>query len=222
MQLVIGTGEIGKAIANVLGCKSHDIEPIDGQFDILHICFPYSDSFNGVVKSYRERYKAKYVVIHSTVPVGTSSELNAIHSPVNGKHPDLEQSIRTFTKVFAGEGADVVASHFKDKGCKVKVFSKPENTEAGKLWSLNIYGLNILIQKEIYAYCKAKGLDFDEVYTEYVDIYNNGYSDMGLSQFQMYKLENSNGKIGGHCIIDNQKHLDSELADYLVKWNNKL
>ena len=221
-HLIIGKGEIGKAIQKVLNCDIRDISEFEGGYDVIHICFPYSFSFIDSVKKYKEIHKAEYIVIHSTVPVGTTRKLHAIHSPVNGKHPNLYQSIKTFTKFFAGRDAWKIAQEFKEKGVPVKVMNKPENTEAGKLWSLNIYGLNVIIMKEIHEYCRKKSLDFKEVYNDYVEMYNDGYQQMGLPQFKMYNLEFIEGKIGGHCIIQNMDNLDHKLAELLQVLNDNL
>lgn len=220
-HLVIGLGQIGQAIQKLFVCDGRDTENLEGDYDVIHICFPYSESFIENVKKYKKQYKAKYVVIHSTVPVGTCTQIGAIHSPVTGKHPDLLESIKTFTKFFAGENAKVIANEFAIYGCKVKVLNKPENTEAGKLWALNIYGINVLLEKEIYRYCQENNLDFDDVYTEFVDMYNNGYRAMDMPEFQQYKLKHVDGKIGGHCVIQNMPHLKSKFAELLITWNEK-
>ena len=216
-HLVIGLGQIGNAVRELLDCDGRDMQNIEGEYDVIHICIPYSETFEAQVKAYQHQYKAKYIVIHSTVPVGTSRRLGAIHSPVTGKHPNLLQSLKTFVKFFAGEGAGVIAKEFVNCGCSVKVLSKPENTEAGKLWALNIYGLNILLEKEIHQYCQEHNLDFNEVYTDFVEMYNNGYERIGLPQFKQYKLEHVEGKIGGHCVIKNMEYLDSYLAKLLLE-----
>lgn len=221
-HFVIGLGQIGSAIKELFDCEGRDIDSVEADVDILHICFPYSENFINQVRAYQAQYEPQYTVIHSTVPVGTSKRLKAIHSPVTGKHPDLLESIKTFTKFIAGDGADKVAPEFEKAGCTVKVLSKAENTEAGKLWSLNIYGINVIIEKEIHRYCYENNLNFDEVYTEFVDMYNDGYKAMGMPEFQQYKLKHMDGKIGGHCVIQNMPHLYSELADFLITWNEKM
>ena len=218
-NLVIGEGQIGTAVKAVLECESHDINQIDKQkFDVIHICIPYSDSFIDIVRTYQERYEPTHTVIHSTVPVGTSRKLKAIHSPVTGMHPNLESSIRTFKKFFAGEGAEEMAQEFPNS----KVLSKPENTEAGKLWMLAIYGLNIMIEKEIHKYCVDNDLDFNEVYSETIEMYNKGYEDMGVKDSKVYKLKHQEGKIGGHCIVQNMKHLEHKLAEHIINYNDSI
>lgn len=55
-HLIIGNGEIGKALFKVLERyepKICDTEGIRGKFNVLHVAFPYSDSFVGSVLSYK-------------------------------------------------------------------------------------------------------------------------------------------------------------------------
>ena len=131
-HLVIGTGEVGTAISKIFQCDIvGKVESFNSnfRFDIIHICFPYSEDFIDEVKRYQELYKVKYTIIHSTVPVGTSRKLNAIHSPILGIHPYLEESIKTFTKYLGGENASEVADEFRRAGMKVYITDKSETTE---------------------------------------------------------------------------------------------
>lgn len=222
-HLIIGNGEIGKSLEQIFKCDIHDQVPFAPQkYDIIHIAFPFSKKFKKAVKEYQKRYKPTYTVIHSTVPVGTSKKLGAIHSPVNGKHPDLSESIQTFTKLVGGKGAKDIVKEFEKYSVPAKAFDNSDDTEAAKLWILNIYGMNILIEKEIYHYCKKNNLNFDVVYTEMVQAYNKGYETMGMPEFKTYELKHYPGKIGGHCITQNMPHLNSWFAKILFYANKYL
>jgi len=77
MDLILGYGEVGKALGEILGerreVRAHDphlgfkVEDVD--VDWLHVTFPYSDSFKDDVCSYWQNFRPKHIVIHSTVPV---------------------------------------------------------------------------------------------------------------------------------------------------------
>ena len=75
--LIIGGGEIGKSLLDVLD-KQYECCVIDKgdeahlDYEIMHVCFPYSENFVEQVIQYQQLYHPKYTVIHSTVPVGTS------------------------------------------------------------------------------------------------------------------------------------------------------
>ena len=224
-NLVIGLGEVGKAIQEILGCPGHD--PLKGiheslSFDVLHICFPYSATFERDVENYREEFSAKLVIIHSTVPVGTSTRIRAVHSPVRGIHPHLAQGIRTFVKYFGGPDSAEAAKIFEDRGIKTKTTILAENTEAMKIWDTTQYGWNIILEKRIYEYCQEHGLDFDIIYTDANSSYNGGYEELGHPEYKKYVLEHREGKIGGHCVIPNLEFLDTKLAKFIKDFNATL
>ena len=196
----------------------------EGKYDVMHVCFPDNVSFVTIVNEYKEKYLAEngLIIVHSTVAVGTCSSIGAVHSPVRGKHPNLTESIRVFTKYFGGVRAHEAAQIFIDLGVTCVVYDKAENTEAGKLWDTTIYGVNIIVAKYVKAYCDKHGLDFDAVYSHPNRSYNDGYMAMMMPRFAKYVLDPVDGPIGGHCVIPNAKLLESELAEWLVKENEKL
>lgn len=148
-HLVIGLGEVGRAIHAVLDDR-FDVSDIDmgadmdEKFDVIHICFPYSKLFARFVEMYVDKYlnQSGLCIIHSSVPVGTTMSLGYkyIHSPVRGVHPDLEKGIRTFTKYFGGIEADTASWFFKDVGIETYISYDPNEIEALKLWSTTYYG----------------------------------------------------------------------------------
>jgi hypothetical protein len=225
-HLVVGGGEVGKAIADVLDCDIIDIDPARSRgelgegYEFLHICVPYSENFENIVVVYKAKINPRYIIIHSTVPVGLSRKLGAIHSPVRGKHPNLTESVKTFTKYFGGRGAPEVAKEFK--GLITVCYEKPETTEALKLCDLLQYAASIIVAKEIAAFCDKMDLDYEQVYTFANHTYNQGYEQMGLSQFIRPVLENMPGKIGGHCVIQNIPKLDIPIVRYIINKNNQL
>ena len=124
-SLIIGRGEVGTSLYNVLKKKydvsirdKEDVE-INKQVYVLHICFPYFKDFINEVKSYIEIYQPKYTVIHSTVPIGTSNQCEAFHSPVRGMHPNMEKGLKTFIKYLAPKD-NFLKKYFEDAGIKIK------------------------------------------------------------------------------------------------------
>lgn len=222
-HLVIGLGEVGKAIQAILKCDGIDKhEEKRDEYEFIHICFPYNTMFKLQVDKYKKFYGAKYVVIHSTVPVGTSRELNAIHSFVTGRHPNLEEGIRTFTKFFGGNHSEEASKIFEEEGIKVKCYEDSETTEAMKLISTTYYGLNIMIEKEIFAWCQRNNLPFDAVYTENNNDYNEGYLKLGCPQYVRPNLKHVPGPLGGHCVGNNLSLIkDFPLAELLKRKNDE-
>lgn len=222
--LVIGYGEVGQGLHSVLNEHypvwlldidknlepgSHDPD----SYDVIHITFPYSETFIQDVKNYQEKYKPKYTVIHSTVPVGTSRACNAIHSPIRGLHPNLESGIRTFVKFIGGEKASEVADYFRRAGLKVCLFDKSETTEAMKLFDTEYYRTVIEFAHRVKRYCDNHGLNFHETYTLGNQTYNEGYTQLGHPEFVRPVLQPIMKEIGGHCLLPNAELIkQSEFA----------
>ena len=225
--LIVGYGEIGKSLENILS-KIHDVYVQDfglipkiNSARVMHICFPYSKQFVREVKKYQKCYKPKYTIIHSTVPMGTSNKCGAYYSPVRGIHPHLEESLKTFVKYFAPKNR-YLKKYFIDAGIPIEEVDKPETLEVMKLYCTTLYGLNIIAEKEIWNYCKKHDLDFDVVYTKCNQTYNEGYKKLGFPQYSKYVLNHRDGKIGGHCIIPNCELLNTNIAKFIVQQNGLL
>ncbi len=211
--LIIGRGEVGRALDVVLAQYCPDMidagEKCHGTFDILHVCFPFSDEFVAAVESYRRLYQPKWVVIHSTVPVGTSRKCDAIHSPIRGVHPNLVEGIRTFQKFMGGPDASKVSDYFRRAGLRVMLFDKSETTEASKLFETEHYRSCIEFVKRCKSYCDEHGLSFHEVYTLQAITYNEGYAALGYPEYVRPVLQAIGGPIGGHCVSANKALLET-------------
>lgn len=207
-QLVIGLGQIGSAVKNILKCDGVDKElSAPKHYDVIHVCIPYNDGFHASMEDFINRYTPNLIVIHSTVQVGTSEIYNAVHSPVRGRHPNLEPGIRKFTKFFGGKRAEEAAALFKK--AKIKSYCTPSSrdTEAMKLWDTEQYLVNIMLEKLIHKFCEEHDCNFDVVYTEANKTYNDGYEKLGEPQFKKYVLAHMPGEVGGHCCLPNNEIL---------------
>ena len=217
--LIVGfLGEVGSAMKEILyDVYGHDNlagVDVDGNtfgdlskpFDIMHVCFSYSENFIDEAKKYQKKFKPKYTIIHSTVPVGTTKNIEgACHSPIRGIHPNLEQGIRTFVKFIGGEQASEVADYFRRAGLRVALFDKAETTEAMKLFDTEYYRTCIEFAQRVKRYCDKMGLNFSEVYTIPNQTYNEGYVKLGNPEFVRPVLQPIMTKIGGHCVAPNSQ-----------------
>lgn len=214
--IIAGFGEVGRGLHAIL--KDHykigiedktmrdtKLWPEDNVAEILHICFPYSEKFIDYVKEYQAKYSPRFTVIHSTVPVGTSSEVSALHSPIRGIHPHLAAGIRTFVKFIGGKQASEVADYFRRAGIKVTLFDQPETTEALKLFDTEYYRTVIEFALRVKRYCVEKDLNFSEVYTIPNITYNEGYTALGHPEFVRPVLQPIMKEIGGHCLLPNKE-----------------
>ena len=187
--------------------------------EFLHICIPYTYQFIDMVKKYMVYTKPKYVIIYSTVPVGTCESIgdNVVHSPIEGKHPNLKQAFRTFKRFISGKKAEEVAGFFRNRELDVRVFEDAKITELAKLLSTTRYGLNLMFADEENRLCEKYNLAFAEVVLAYQDMYNTGYKSLGSDQFLQQKLIPPMGEIGGHCIVPNAKILSEICKDESVR-----
>jgi len=239
-HLVIGCGEVGKALMEVLGCAGYDPQKgymdRDGvSCDMMHVCIPYQaerpdgwsenvvwQSFEQWVLDYKAMFRPSFTVIHSTVPIGTSDLLGAHHSPIRGRHPHLAASIRTFQKYVGGPDAVVICQELQKFGIETIACSSSRDTEAGKLIDLMQFGQSVLLEKTIHDFCTANSLDYDLVYRHFNKSYNTGYRAMGDDRFIRPILDHVDGPIGGHCVVQNMKWLPMKEADQIIHANEKL
>ncbi len=224
-HLVIGLGEVGTAIKNILQCDGYDtkdgMKAPEGKFDVLHICFPFWHDFVGSVLQYQSYFQASMVIVHSSVPVGTCDPEGWVHSPVRGVHPNLEQGIRTFVKYFGGARAAEAGVIFNVLGINCVATEYARTTEALKLWDTSQYGVLIALEKQIHDWCKENNVPFDLVYEHANKTYNLGYTRLGMEHVVRPYLKHVEGPIGGHCVIPNAYLLNSPITDWLIKENDR-
>lgn len=224
---VIGLGEIGKALQEILKCDGEDLKiqaPLK-HYDYLHIAFPYDDYFEKEVKKYQDKFTPKFTIVHSTVPIGTCEKLNAHHSPVRGVHPNLVDGILTFKKFLGGPQAFDIANELKKYRINCMCVREARHIEALKLIDTTQYGMMICINKEIYKWCQKNGVDYNIVYTLGNETYNDGYVKLFRPEVVRPHLTYMEGQIGGHCVLPNAKILERYspigIAKYILDSNKK-
>lgn len=223
---IVGLGEIGGSLRDILrqyyevfgydSGNNKSFKPVK-DVGILHVCFPYSVDFVKQVRKYQNALKPKYTVIHSTVPVGTSTKLKAIHSPVRGLHPNLKEGILTFVKYLGGPEADKIADYFRRAGMKVYLCDKAETTELGKLLDTEYYRICINFSQKAKLLCDALDVPFSETYTLFNQTYNEGYEILGYNEYRRSILLPMMTSIGGHCVEPNQKIMEVLLGELKKK-----
>ena len=227
--LIVGGGEVGGALARILQ-NYYPVDVIDkrmtsatasnaGGYEIMHICFPFSPEFEAEFVRYRQQYQPRFIVIHSTVPPGTSRRLGAIHSPVIGIHPHMDESLTTFVKYLGGEMASEVADYFRRAGIKVYLFNAPETTETMKILDTTFYGICVEYTKEVKRVCDKFGIPF-EAWTLWTQNYNDGYEALGHPEFVRPNLVPIMKKVGGHCVLPNADYIDTRFTRLLRELNN--
>lgn len=224
-SVIIGFGEIGKSLYNVLK-TNYDVGYVDREdegnadsADIIHICFPFSDKFVEQVKEYQARFNPTYTIVHSTVPPKTCEQLGAIHSPCLGIHPHLEKSMTTFIKYLAGPRASEVANYFRRAGMRVYILDEAKYTELMKILCTTFYGMCIEYTKDVKRQCDKLGIPF-EFWTLWNQDYNKGYTELGYPEYVRPNLIPIMQKIGAHCVLPNLELLNTPFTDFLKKLND--
>ena len=222
--LLIGMGEIGKGIFEVFG-RHHLITLYDtngefkqpeGEFDVLLVCIPWQENFVDIVNGYINLHRIKATIVFSTVPIGTTAKIqDAVHCPIEGKHPCLYKSIKVW-QFFMGGWNKLAYKFFKDNGKAPVVLDSSEHTEALKLMSTSFYGLMIEYTRYMNEVCKDLNMNFIDV-KSYNNAYNLLYSNLGEQRFFRPLLDSPEGNIGGHCIVPNAKMLDAQYPSIFLK-----
>lgn len=167
------------------------------------------------------------VIIHSTVPVGTTEKIAkvhpfVVHSPVRGVHPNLYEGLKTFVKYVGGEHSGAVrlaVEELQALGMPCQAVLKSRTTELLKLLDTTYYGVVIAFHEYAFRLCAKEGLKFDAVMAEANNSYNAGYMALGkpnvIRPILSAPSEMSKGKIGGHCVVQNARILAQQFGDPL-------
>mgnify|MGYP001362147999 CR=1 FL=1 len=217
-SIVIGLGETGEPLLEILRKTNSETIGYDFKdgiipcwvaredFEVLHICIPYSHEFISTVREYQKFCHASLTIIHSTVPIGTTSQIpNAVHSPIRGKHGRMKEDLLKYPKWVGGEKAEVAGNYLKAHGFDVRVVETSEQTEAMKLLCLAKYGKDI----SFAYYCNELADKYNFPYNDILawDVeYNNGVE----ARLKRPLITNLEGTIGGHCVVQNTKVLNKQ------------
>ena len=229
VSIVLGLGEVGRPLVEVLR-RSHRVEGIDvpardvtGRIEFMHVCYPAEIvDFVGTTERYAQRYAPELVIIHSTVPVGTTARVQervtvpVVHSPVRGKHVRMASELTHYVKFF-GTADDSVAAHveryFEAAGIRTQRLSSPLASELAKLTETTYLGLLIAFAQDVDRMAREVGVDYGEVASFYDEI---DY----LPRVRFFP-----GVIGGHCVMPNIELLQQRFASRLleaIEWSNEL
>lgn len=234
--IIVGNGEVGSSLYKALKQKPIKIKTIDikdKDFDKitktskctnLHITIPYfNKDFIRYCLNYVKDLEPELLIIHSSVPVGTTDELDrqikikmkdktidVVHSPVRGQHPKLAESLLYFVKYVGTQDKKAYLKAKKELApIKTKWFNDRKATELGKLLCTSYYGVIISWHREMKKMCDNFDVNFDEVVTDVNKTYNEGYKKFRPNVIRptLYPPE---GVIGGHCVVPNAKLLDKQ------------
>lgn len=236
-NLIIGNGEIGKSISEIVKphhnviIKDIDALEINHSIDYMHVCIRYSKDFVGIIKKYEEQYSPKFIIIHSTIAVGTMNKfenLKYYHAPVMGRHSKLPYIIQNTPMFLSGaENNQEVCSYLKGCGIEVNyVGTKYETTELAKLLCLLRYGIDIDLAKRQDELCKKYNVDYNKAVVDFEIIRNAACQLGGYGQMIRPVMQPPQDKIGGHCVLPALEMLENEsilkeTIQSILSWNGK-
>ena len=243
--LVIGLGEVGKAIFDLVKesgkfefygldldktrMKSLRQKELPNASDVMHICIPCKDQtkFVDIVTSYARRFKPKIIIIDSTIPPGTTMSVSVrcsclvAHSPFRGVHESPEHmkwELKRWTKYVGGaslEAGKIADRHFRRLGLKTRVLKSCRETEIAKLFETTYRAWMITCFQEMQRISRYFEASFDEVVDFLADTHR-----VRFDRPIMYP-----DVIGRHCIIPNVelllKKYDSKLLRLILESNER-
>lgn len=242
--LIIGMGEVGTAHYNILSTKyrvagfdiktgwkfnvnySEDArkEVSEGTFEIMHVATPWLDgSFVPMVEGYAKKHRPEVISVLTTVLPGTCAEIEkrtgipTVHSTTRGLHPNLEAGLRAIIKHVAGSAADEVSEYFDVAGIKCNRHDTAATTEVAHLLINIDYAVALAFADEKARICREFGVDYFEAVMGYTVTYNNGFTKLDHKSKRRPVLTPPNGKIGGHCLVQNAQMLAPVLRAAGVK-----
>ncbi len=210
-DLVVGLGEIGMPLYQLLKNRNFKVDGYDPnvqgfnakallaqRYDMVHIAIPWSDNFLQITNSYNKF--TKNLVIHSTVPTGTSEKIGAIYSPVRGIHNDMLNQLDWFSKYYSGKVNVEFEKRFP------KAINAPDSNmlERTKAMQLKYYALLIAFRKWV-----------DKNHPIYWHFMIELHQKFGIFPI----LYNDHKDIGGHCIRENQWLIEDPLLDKFIRDN---
>jgi UDP-glucose 6-dehydrogenase len=252
-NLIVGYGEVGHALYDAFKKKPLLYDLKEGLFKIensknklidiasdiqfMHVCYKYTPDFIKNTLEYISAFRPYAVIVHSTVPVGITQQLNnkatkkynrvfCFHSPVEGRHQYLSKAIQTFVK-FLGVDRDLKRDSYivkktkehleKDMNIKVQLVDSKES-ELGKLLSIYQYAGHLLIADDCEKICKKFKVDYNFI-LNYNQQYNKGYEKIEPKKFSRPVLvADLRGGFGGHCIVpDIEIMVDQNVNTDIIK-----
>ena len=238
-DVVAGLGEIGLPILKLLS-KNHivvgyDIKPklmnqkefqrhenLDTNF--LHVCIPFSKTFQSNMKTLYKKFSPKCIVIHSTVSPYTTKHLQSkfsipiIYSATRGVHKRMLSDLKKYTKFYAIDNnaprkkwaMQIFSATLKKCGIKTKKMSDPVTLELAKiLVDTSYYGWLINYAQVSNMIATQHNVDYDEMWS---------FADE-IHEFLGNRPKMFPGFIGGHCVIPNLSLIDEKSLWQIDKIN---
>ena len=239
-DLIIGLGEIGNPILKILSKEFTTVGyDIDQKLmnateykkfknlptSLVHICIPFSKTFQNTVIKIEKKYSPQAIVVHSTVSVGTTEALQKkinipiIYSPIRGVHKRMLKDLRRYTKFYSvfdwaphsNQARKTFVKKMNKVGIKTKKMTNPTTLELAKiLVDTTYYGWLINYAQITNVIAMKHKVDYDEMWLFAEEI----------NKFLGNRPKLFPGFIGGHCVIPNLDLVENETLDEIKKMND--
>lgn len=243
---IMGYGEVGSSLGNIYKENNYKLNVYDpykniyddfSKVNVLNVCIPCKtkEKFLSDVFEVLEKTQCKLLIIHSSILIGIISdikkvhpELNIVHSPIRGVHPNLTDGIKTFVKYVGHVDGDLESGmaakeHLEAIGLNVTVTTSKQ-TILMKLLSTTYYGMCIAFTEDMGKLCDKENIDMEMIH-DWTKTYNKGYTELNMENVCRPVLSRIPGgkKIGGHCVIPNANLLKSmypkiKAWDYVLQY----
>ena len=201
----------------------------------MHVCIPFTKSFQSEVIKLEKKFKAKGIVIHSTISPNTTKKLQGklsvpiIYSATRGVHKRMLKDLKRYTKFFSIDNSapnskwasKTFENRMKKCSIKPKKMSEPITLELAKIvcdtsylgWLINYAQISKIISDKY-------NVDFDEMWSFSDEIHEFLKKMLKRS---LLRLQNRPkmfpGFIGGHCVIPNLQLIDNKLLNKIDRIN---
>jgi len=230
-NLIIGGGELGQTIYSILGDDSvifdteeslhKNLSILEREIGCMHICFPYQDNFITHVDDYITKFDPDMIIIHSTVPLGTTyriqvlaNKIPVVYSPVRGVHTRFEDDMKEYTKFYATVNPltdfdrHLLYTIWSDTGVKLEKWDSLKDLELAKVVvDTTYYGWLIAFRFAADQIAESYGADKEKIW----DFAQEIHESLG-NRPKMYS--NIDG-IGGHCVLPNLELNHDASSEYV-------
>ena len=238
-DVVAGLGEICLPILKILSKKEkvvgydlnqklmnkskfHKFNELPTSF--LHVAIPVTTKFDSNLIQLYKKFKPECIVIHSTIPPGTTEKLQKkldspiIYSATRGVHKRMLTDLKRYTKFFTISNSapkkqwaiKTFSKKMKNSGIKTKQMSKPETLELAKILCDTSYlGWLINYSQNTNVIAKNFSVNYDEMWT-----FSDEIHEILGNRPKMYP-----GYIGGHCVIPNLELINNKTLNLIKEMN---
>ena len=239
-DLVIGLGEIGDPILKIVSkgfpTIGYDVDPklMDKKkyikFEniptvLVHVCIPFSKTFESTIIKIEKKYTPRAIVIHSTISVETTKALQKklgipiIYSPIRGVHKRMLKDLKRYTKFYSvfdwaphsNWASKLFVKRMNKVGIKTSKMTNPTTLELAKIVvDTSYYGWLINYAQISQMIASKHEVDYDEMWS---------FADE-IHKFLGNRPKLFPGFIGGHCVIPNLDLIHDKILDEIKKMNS--